>query len=144
MALELLLKRSVKTNLSTIGKLSANGKTICYTLEDTDRGLTDKMSIAEIAKKKIKGKTAIPTGRYKVAITLSTRFNRYMPQILNVPGFEGIRIHSGNTAADTEGCPLTGLGVGKDMVTQSKDAYNIFFPMLDQALKTGTVYITVE
>ena len=104
----------------TIGLLYINGKFICNTLEDTDRGLTSIMSKEQIAAVKIKGKTAIPTGTYPVIMSYSPRFGKQMPLLCGVKGFEGIRIHSGNTAKDTEGCILCGKNteVGKDSVAR--------------------------
>lgn len=92
----------------TIGRLYVDGKYICDTLEDVDRGLTQDMSLDEINKKKIKGETAIPTGTYKVVINNSPKFKRNLPRILNVPGFDGILIHRGNTHRDSAGCLLCG------------------------------------
>ena len=104
----------------TIGLLYVNGAYVCNTLEDTDRGLTDKMSSQEIAAIKVKGKTAIPTGRYKILMTYSPRFKKDMPLLCAVKGFEGIRIHSGNTASDTEGCILCGRNTEVGKVTGSR------------------------
>lgn len=85
----------------TFGKMFIDGKYFGETLEDTDREL-------ESGGEKVYGQTAIPRGRYPVDITPSRRFKREMPEVLNVPGFEGVRIHGGNTEADTLGCPLLG------------------------------------
>jgi hypothetical protein len=106
----------------TIGKMTIDGIFFCYTLED------------KVRSEKIKGKTAIPEGTYSVIIDRSTRFGRDMPHILNVPNFEGIRIHSGNTDLDTDGCILIGLDwIKGNFIGRSKDAFNIFFPKLQQA-----------
>ena len=103
--MELTLKRIAKRANYTIGNLFIDNVYICDTLEPTERdgGL------------KIKGKTAIPKGRYKVIITYSNRFKKSLPLLLNVPNFEGVRIHSGNDYNDTEGCILCGANkqVGK-------------------------------
>ena len=77
-----------------------------FTCEDVDRGL-DAAIPATLARK-VRGATAIPVGTYRVAVTESARFKRRLPLLSSVPGFEGIRIHPGNTAADTEGCILVG------------------------------------
>ena len=80
-----------------------------YSCEDTDRNLDLTMSLTNIKKVKVKGRTAIPIGVYVVERTHSPKYGRVMPQVLGVKGFEGIRIHSGNTADDTMGCVLPGL-----------------------------------
>lgn len=108
--MELLIKRLHKTSNSTIGELSINGKFECYTLEDVERDI------------KVYGKTAIPKGKYDVVMTLSNRFKVVLPLLLKVPNFEGVRIHAGNTAKDTEGCILLGQTRGIDFVGSSKKA----------------------
>lgn len=85
------VKRLYKTELSTIGELLIDGVFECFTLEDKERDV------------KIKSETAIPKGTYKVIINQSNRFKRLLPLLLNVPNFEGVRIHSGNTNHNTEG-----------------------------------------
>jgi len=109
--MKLHLKRLHKTEFSTIGELSADGLFQCYTLEDKEREI------------KIKSETAIPKGTYKVIITLSARFKTLLPLIVDVPGFEGIRIHPGNTNHDTEGCILVGKTRGADFVGKSRKAF---------------------
>ena len=109
--LEFTLKRAKSSKLSTMGELYIGTKFLCYTLEDVERP------------KKIYGATAIPKGSYKGIVNVSARFKRMMPLLLNVPGFEGVRIHAGNTANDTHGCILVGLAKGEDMVLQSRMAY---------------------
>lgn len=113
--MELTLKRIAKKDTYTIGKLYVDGEYFCDTLEDKDRGLTSDMSLEDIKKVKVYGQTAIPLGRYRVTMNMSSRFKKVMPLLLYVPGFDGIRIHSGNTAADTQGCILLGQNkvVGK-------------------------------
>lgn len=81
---------------STLSKIIIAGLIRGFVLEDTDRFLTQNMSWEEIAKQKVWGKTCIPTGRYDLAMTYSVRFKRVMPQLLDVPGFEGIGVHVGN------------------------------------------------
>lgn len=106
--MELILKRIAKRDTYTIGKLYINGKYACDTLEDTDRGLTQDMSLEKIKKLKVYGETAIPTGKYQVIWSYSAKFKRGLPLLLNVPGYEGVRLHNGNTPAHTLGCPLLG------------------------------------
>jgi hypothetical protein len=125
--MKLLLKRIHKTDVSTIGELYVDGIFQCYTLEDIERDV------------KIKSETAIAKGKYKVMITLSNRFKKYMPLLLNVPNFEGVRIHSGNTNHDTEGCILVGQTRSKDFIGQSRKAFDKLFKKLETAKE-----ITIE
>ena len=114
----------------TAGRMYIDNLYFCYTLEDVVR---------EGAK--VDGQTAIPTGTYDVIIDDSTRFGRPMPHILNVPNFKGVRIHSGNTSKDTEGCILLGASyAGKDFIGNSKNSFDIFFEKLKTA-KTATIKI---
>lgn len=115
--MNLTLKRTDFTEQSTIGELSIDGKFFCYVLEDKDRGLTAEMSNIIINTKKIFGVTAIPYGTYKVVLSMSNRFKRLLPEIQNVKGYEGVRIHRGNTAEDSLGCLIVG----------NKKAYNTVF-----------------
>ena len=137
----LILDRKYKLPTYTIGKLYIDGEYFCDTLEDKDRGLTDGMTVSEISKIKIKKETAIPTGTYKVTITYSNRFKKNMPLINNVKGFEGIRIHSGNTDKDTEGCILVGFNKVKGNVINSRDTYNKLFSVLS---KSNNITITIK
>lgn len=106
--MKLHLQRIHKTADCTIGLLTADGTPVCHILEDTDRGLRQGYPVDVIRKMKIHGQTAIPTGTYTVRFTRSPRFKREMLQIMDVPGYEGVRIHAGNTSRDTEGCLLPG------------------------------------
>lgn len=137
----LTLDRKYKLPTYTIGKLYIDGEYFCDTLEDKDRGLTDDMTVSEISKIKIKKETAIPTGTYKVTITYSNRFKKNMPLINDVKGFEGIRIHSGNTDKDTEGCVLVGFNKIKGNVINSRDTYNKLFSILS---KSNNITITIK
>ena len=139
--MRLTLIRKYKLPTYTIGKLYIDGEYFCDTLEDKDRGLTDSMFVSEISKIKIKKETAIPTGTYKVTITYSNRFKKNMPLINNVKGFEGIRIHSGNTDKDTEGCILVGFNKVKGNVINSRDTYNKLFSILS---KSNNITITIK
>ena len=114
------VKREYKKKDYTIGKMYIDGEYFCDTLEDTDRGLAQGMSLSELKEMKEYGKTAIPTGEYMVAVTFSNRFNKWLPLIHPVPAYEGVRIHSGNTAADTEGCILVGKNKAKGKVLDSR------------------------
>lgn len=142
--MELVLTRQEKSDYCTIGELTHTGVHICYTLEDKDRGLTQNMTQEELRSKKVKGATAIPTGRYEVILNMSVRFKKVMPLLLNVPGFAGIRIHSGNVAGDTEGCLLVGRKKGVNQIYESKLAYFDVYGIIQEALQREKVFITVQ
>ena len=142
--MELKLIRKERTEESTIGDLFVNGEFECFILEDKDRGLTQSMAFADITPLKVHGKTCIPTGTYQIAITYSNRFKKYLPLLINVPGFEGIRIHPGNTAADTEGCLLPGEFRNHNQVTNSKKAFAKLFEKLKSVEKKEKITITIE
>lgn len=118
--MEIQVNRIARKDVYTIGRMSLNGVYFCDTLEDTDRGLNSTMSSDEILSKKRKGITAIPTGKYDVILSFSPRFKRVLPLLLNVKGYEGVRVHAGNTAEDTEGCLLVGENKEKGKVLNSR------------------------
>lgn len=118
--MEIQVNRIAKKGGYTIGRMSLNNEYFCDTLEDTDRGLNSTMSLDEVLAKKIKAQTAIPTGKYDVILTFSPRFKRVLPLLLSVKGYEGVRIHAGNTAEDTEGCLLVGENKIKGQVLNSR------------------------
>lgn len=152
----LTLKRIYTCKDYTIGHLYVDGSYICDTLEDTDRMLDSSMSLEQIAKIKVKGMTAIPTGRYKVLMNIvSPKYSKskyYMnickgrvPRLDNVPGYSGVLIHVGNTAADTEGCLLLGYNKVKGQVINSKVAFEKVYNKLSIAKSIGqTIYIDIE
>lgn len=116
--MKLTLKRIFKGDTYTIGKLYVDGTYFSDALEDKVIDV-DKSGRFDNAEKKAYGESAIPYGVYKVAITLSPRFRRWLPELLDVPHFEGIRIHRGNTAEDTHGCILVGQNKVKGQVVNS-------------------------
>lgn len=128
--MKLRVERGLSGTSSTIGKLYVDGVFFAYTLEDIDRHLED-------GGKKINGETAIPRGSYKVIIDFSNRFQKQMMHVLNVPGFEGIRIHAGNTDKDTEGCILLGKVRSDNAVFNSREAVNALFEKVRAALDAG-------
>jgi len=125
--LKLKLEREIFTNKSTLGSLYVDGVFQCYVLEDVTR----------LPNVKVQNETAIPYGTYDVIINMSNRFKKRMPLLLNVPMFSGVRIHSGNTDKDTEGCLLTGTSRAKDVVTSSRTAFDALFKKMDTADKEG-------
>ena len=129
--MELLVKRNPSDDECTLGVLEVNGIMECYTLEDVVREVPGK----PVEEWKIYGKTAIPTGTYVVDLTYSAHFGRVLPQVQGVQGFEGVRIHPGNTAADTEGCLLVGMGETKDAITKSRDAFTTLYSKIEAAIK---------
>jgi hypothetical protein len=140
--MELLLKRLHRTNKSTIGELFINGKFECYTLEDFDRDFNRDGDLNDEGEQKVHSKTAIPKGKYNVIINMSNRFKRQLPLLLNVEGFEGIRIHSGNTDLDSEGCILVGRTRSVDFIGESRLAFTKLF---DKMLLSHTpITITIE
>ena len=138
--MEILIDRKWKRNSYTIGTLSIDGKRLgdgkhyCCTLEDTDRGLNASMSLNEIMLMKQPHVTAIPTGRYEVTVTYSPRFKRRLPLLNNVPGYSGVRIHPGNTAADTDGCILVGENTSKGRVNSSRHWFAIVMDKIQEAI----------
>lgn len=111
----------------TIGKMYLDGVDTCYTLEDVVR------------EEKVYGETAIPAGRYRVLVTRSNRFQRDLPLLVDVPNFEGVRIHPGNTDKDTHGCILVGTHVSPNgnAITESRAAFDRVFPQIRDAIERG-------
>lgn len=110
----LTLTRIAKRADYTIGRLEdENGVKICDTLENTWRDYKG-------GELKVPRKSAVPEGTYPVVITKSKKFGKYLPLLVGVPGFEGVRIHSGNTVNDTEGCILVGQNLIKGKVLLSR------------------------
>ena len=119
-ALEAVLERAWKRDTYTIGKFLINGQRFSESIEDPDRGLTQDMPLEEIKMRKVYGETAIPTGTYTVKMTWSPKYKRMMPEVQNVPGYSGVRIHSLNTAEDSYGCIGLGRNTKVGMITNSK------------------------
>lgn len=117
----------------------------CNTMEPTARKLTSRMPQTVIRRHKIIGKTAIPTGRYRILITRSRRFGRWLPLLLNVKGFEGIRIHAGNKPEDTRGCILLGFNRRKGYVLDSTRCVLTLVKMMTEAIAKGEkVFVEVR
>ena len=136
--LTLLLERRAARPDYTIGRLYVDNVYFCDTLEDTDRGLSAELPIAEIRARKIHGHTAIPTGHYRLDIhTRSPRFGKILPRVEGVPGFEGVLIHSGNSANDTEGCILVGENRERGHVLNSRATLRRLMERLNAAASDG-------
>lgn len=135
--MEIKVERAWKKKDYTIGRLYINGKLWCNTLEDTVREIDDN------GNGKIKGKTAIPAGKYKVIFNYSPKFGRQMPRLLNVPHFDGILIHSGNTAADSEGCILVGYNNEVGRLSHSRDTSDRLNVLIEDVQRHGEE-ITIE
>lgn len=131
--MNLVQRRTTLTPRSTVGELYLDGQFLCYTLEDTVREIVG----VPVKVWKIPGQTAIPAGMYAVTITPSPRFGKDLPLLLDVPGFSGVRIHTGNTPEDTEGCILVGNKVGADQVIESRGAFTALYDLIEAALAGG-------
>ena len=141
--MKLTLKRIALRSTYTIGRLYIDGNYFCDTLEDTVRDL-NKNGKFDNGEKKVYAKTAIPYGTYEIKWTYSPRFKKYTPQLMNVPSFEGIRIHSGNSNTDTEGCLLLGENKKVGMVLNSRATINKFYPLIKEACSKGKVTIEIK
>lgn len=150
-ALKITVVRKILNECDTIGDLYVSYPEdpdtlnfVCNTLEDKVRNPkgTKKENF-----KKVYGETAIPYGTYRVVITYSNAFKKNLPEILNVPLYEGIRIHTGNHKDDTFGCLLLGdspkISQTKSWIYNSKVNYNKFIKILEPAIKKGRVIIEI-
>lgn len=137
--MEMILVRIAKRATYTIGKLFVNGHYVCDTLEPTWRDV----GIGRPGRK-VPGCTAIPEGRYAVAVSFSPKFGRWLPLLLNVPLFSGIRIHAGNTADDTRGCILPGFNRMVGRVADSRICERQILRLLSARPEGEGVWITVK
>ena len=136
-SMEIELVRKWKTERSTFGEIFVDGVFECFSLEDRDR-LAEGLA-------KVFGQTAIPAGRYEIRRTLSPRFGRFLPEIMNVPNFEGVRFHPGNKPEDTDGCVLPGKIRGPDQVAESRQAFAELDAKIETALSLPIrVFLTVR
>lgn len=142
--MELLLTRDYKKKGYTIGKMYINGEFFSDSCEDEDRGLNNNMTLSTISKLKVYGETAIPTGRYQVVWSYSNRFKKYLPEIKNVKGFSGIRIHSGNTAKDSLGCVLLGENKIKGGLINPRPICDKFNKIIETTVKKEDIFITIR
>ena len=154
--MKLTLKRIARKKDYTIGRLFINGEYFCDTIEDKDRGLDQSMSLANIQRLKVKGKTAIPTGTYTIVMNVvSPKFDKKqlyhdfcggrVPRLLNVKGFDGILMHSGYNQNDSAGCLIVGENKVKGAVINSWGTYKRLWNILDAAAqRSETIKITVQ
>ena len=133
--MKLKVERLWKKPGYTVGRLYVDGKFFCNTLEDTVRDLNRE--------RKVPGKTAIPYGEYKVVFNWSPKFGRNLPRLLNVPAFEGILIHPGNTADDSSGCILVGKNTKVGRLTESRYTSDRLNVLVEDAQRKGES-ITIE
>ena len=127
--MEITLKRTTLNPKYTLGEMFIDGAFFCYTVEDVVRSGS-----------KVKGETAIAYGRYKVIVNRSNRFKKLMPLLIDVPQFEGIRIHSGNTAEDSEGCIIVGMAQTQNGVGMSRIA---FTKLMEKLKNQNQIYISI-
>ena len=131
----LTLTRIAKRADYTIGRLEdENGVKICDTLEPTWRDYKG-------GELKVPRKSAVPEGTYPVVVTKSWKFGKYLPLLVGVPGFEGIRIHSGNTSKDTDGCILVGQNLEKGKVLMSRITLERLMKLIENEKR---VFLTIE
>ncbi len=142
--MELILHRTARTDaftggiLSLVSEAGLPDKPICQTLEDPIRNLGLN------GEGKVHGRTAIPAGRHRVILSYSNRFKKVMPELVNVPFFDGIRMHTGNTVDDTDGCILVGTRRVEGYLSDSRAAYSRLMPLLQAAdLRKEKVFITI-
>ena len=139
--MKLELKRTVRSQTYTSGRLYADGAYVCDTIEDTDRDL-NRNGIFDGGEKKVYARTAIPNGTYRVTLEYSPRFSpryggRKVPRLHDVPHFEGILIHTGNTADDSSGCIIVGTGNAPGRVSGSLAAFERLLAMIERAAAAG-------
>ncbi len=155
--MKILIERTWKKEEYTIGKLYVDGIFFSNTLEDKDRGLASTMALGEIKRIKKAGITAIPTGTYNIRMDIvSPKYSKKdwfiknchgakMPRLENVPGYEGVLVHPGNTAADTDGCILIGKNDVKGKVTKSKEYFLQLYNKIYAAYnKSEKISITIK
>lgn len=140
--MKLRLERLWPKTEYTVGRLYVNGKMYCNTLEDRIADI-NRNGVFDGEEKKVPGKTAIPYGEYNVVFNWSPRFGRNLPRLLNVPGFEGILIHPGNTADDSAGCILVGENTSSGRLTQSRYTSDNLNILIEDAQRKGEK-ITIE
>lgn len=144
--MQIQVKRKVRSSSFSMGEMFIENVFFCYTLEDKDRKLKASMPLSEMMSIKIPAETAIPTGNYELVMSFSNRFQKFLPQLLQVPCFEGIRIHAGNISAHTEGCILLGYEKNEEegMVLTSRLAVRDFISRINTVIKSEKIFVEVK
>lgn len=132
--MELRLKRTALTDTYTLGEMFIDNEFFCYTVEDKVRDANKDGDHDDIGETKVYGETAIPYGTYKVILSMSNRFKKLMPEVLNVKGFTGVRIHAGNNALDSHGCIILGSNRTNNGVANSRQSFLKLMAKLDGVL----------
>lgn len=139
--MELKLTRETFSEKSTIGKLYVDGVFYCYTLEDTCRQVIGE----PVSAWKQQSRTAIPVGKYTIVVNMSNRFKKELPLLIDVEGFSGVRIHPGNSDADTEGCILVGRTKGVDFIGNSQSIFGELFKLIQTTyIQEKSITLRVE
>lgn len=152
--MKLLVDRKYKKDTYTISRLFVDGKYFCDVLEDKDRGLKQTDKLDHIKQVKVYGETAIPSGTYEVCMdAVSPKYSASswyqqvcqgkVPRLLHVPGFDGVLLHTGNSALDSAGCLLIGKNTIKGRLTSSKAAFKELYAVMKKAHDKGEK-ITIE
>jgi hypothetical protein len=154
--MEVTVARNERTETETFGRMFVDGTYVCDTLEDKDRGLKKIMTLGTLLKLKVKGQTAIPVGRYEVVTNVQSPklkdkpayqfINGMVPRITDVPAYDGVLIHIGNTEKDTEGCILVGTKSDAAVldIVNSTEAFHKLIAILQQRKEGEQIFITVE
>ena len=156
--MKLTIDRKWRKQDYTVGNLYVDGLYFCNTMEDKDRGLKKTWPLSQIKAVKVPNETAIPLGTYAITMRVqSPKFSQwkysrlygfckgYLPRLLGVPGFDGILMHIGSTAANSSGCILVGINDKKGMVTKSTETFQKLYSMLKAADERGeNISITIQ
>lgn len=139
---EMILMRTRMASRYTLGELTIDGEKF-DTIEPPDAMFRQNMDENYIRAHKLATGTAIPQGRYRVILSRSPKFQEVLPEVLNVRGFSGIRIHAGNRVSDTRGCIIVGHHLAGDILTRSRDTLTRVIELIYQMQETGSVYLQI-
>lgn len=152
--MEIKTDRKYKKETYTVSNMFVDGVWFCNVIEDRDRGLRSDQPISYIRKVKVPSETAIPSGRYRVILSVqSAKFSKkskymwckgFLPRVMGVPGFDGILIHAGTSAADSAGCLIVGMNTEKGKVTSSMVTLKKLYEKMQAAVQAKeTIWLTV-